>query len=73
MAGGDSETCGKGPNRARRGRAPVRCKRLEMTVMARVEHVGKGFKREREDEESGRHEHGKRDRREDRTEDKGDE
>ena len=41
--------------------------------MARVEHLGKGFEREREDEESRRHEHGKNDRREDRGEDKGDE
>jgi hypothetical protein len=47
--------------------------RLEMTVMARVEHVGKGFEREREDKESRGHEHGKNDRREDRGEAKGDE
>ena len=41
--------------------------------MARVEHVGKGFEREREDGESRGHEHGKKDLREDRGEDKGDE
>ena len=44
-----------------------------MTVMARVEHVGKGFEREREDKEPRGHEHSKKDRREDRGEDKGDE
>ena len=41
--------------------------------MARVEHVVKGFEREREDKESRGHEHGKNDHREDRGEDKGDE
>jgi hypothetical protein len=35
-----------------------------MTVMARVEHVSKGF--EREDKESKGHEHSTKDRREDR-------
>jgi hypothetical protein len=46
----------------------------EMTVMARVEHASRGFEREREDEKEGsRHEHSKKDRREDRTEDSRDE
>ena len=46
----------------------------EMTVMARVEHASRGFEREREREkESSRHEHGKKDAREDRAEDARDE
>jgi hypothetical protein len=35
--------------------------------MARVEHASKGFERERRDKESGKHEHGKHDAREDRA------
>jgi hypothetical protein len=41
--------------------------------MARVEHVNKGFERERREKESSRHERGTKDRHEDRGEDKGDE
>ena len=42
--------------------------------MARVEHASRGFEREREREkESSRHEHGKKDAREDRPEDARDE
>jgi len=42
--------------------------------MAGVEHSSPGFRRERENEkESRRHEHSKRDVREDRAEDSGDE
>ena len=40
--------------------------------MARVEHASRGFERER-DKESSRHEHGKKDVREDRPEDSRDE
>jgi hypothetical protein len=46
----------------------------EMKIMAGVEHSSPGFRRERENEkESRRHEHSKRDVREDRAEDSGDE
>ncbi len=41
--------------------------------MARVEHVSRGFEREREDKESSRHEHSSKDVREDRGEDGRDE
>ena len=74
MTCGDSKDKRQEPHRASRGRVPVEAQeRLEMTVMARVEHVSKGFEREPEDKESRGHEHGKNDRREDRGEDKGDE
>jgi hypothetical protein len=46
----------------------------EMKVMARVEHSSRGFERERDDvDPKGHKEHGKKDVREDRTEDARDE
>ena len=46
----------------------------EMKIMARVEHSSPGFERERDDKDGPRHsEHGKRDAREDRSEDSRDE
>jgi hypothetical protein len=60
--------CGNGPHREDAGQRH-RHDEQEMTVMAAVEHVGKGFERERGGKENGGHEHGKQDAREDRARD----
>ncbi len=73
IAGGDSKGMRQGAAAAQvAGERRPGATRLEMTVMARVEHVGMGFERERGDKEGTRHEHSTKDRGEDRGEDRGD-